>query len=120
VRVIRRSRSGGNAKQAVNELPMPYHITLSQPTDLPFADRMHCLVSPDRSPRSFRRSKSQACIDALLNEPVILLRDVIEVGRGPASTSPTEFARLLQFLGGANVGGMSIDVNYLRSDLRVH
>jgi hypothetical protein len=63
----------------VYELSLAYHVALPQPTDLPFPDRMNRLVTLDRSPRSFVRSKSQARVDALLNETVILFQDVVEV-----------------------------------------
>jgi len=77
--VKRQPGSRSNAEQTVNELTLPNHIALPQPTDLPFPDRMHRLVSLDRSLGAFHRSKSQARVDPLLNEPVILFQDVIEV-----------------------------------------
>jgi hypothetical protein len=72
-------RLRSTTEQTVYELSLTYHVALPQPMDLPFLDRMHRLVTFDRPSRAFGRSKSQARVDALLNETVILLQDVVEV-----------------------------------------
>jgi len=61
----------------MNELALPDHIALRQPPDLAFPDQMHGLVTFDRSHSRFRRSKPQARSNALLDEPAILLNDVV-------------------------------------------
>jgi hypothetical protein len=43
-----------DAKEGVNETPLPDHIALRQPPDLPFPDQMHRLVTVDRPQGSFR------------------------------------------------------------------
>ena len=68
---------GSNAKEGVNELPLAYHVALRQPSDLPFADHMHCLVTLDRPPCPFRRPEPEARRNALLDEPVVLLNHVV-------------------------------------------
>ena len=50
---------------------MPYHIALRQPANLPFSDRMQGLIPFDCSPGPFRRSESDACRDAFLDETVV-------------------------------------------------
>lgn len=71
-------------------------IGLRYPADLPFADRMHCLIAFDRPARAVHGPKPEACRDPLLDEPINLLDDVV-VRRGSAAIAPAEFAGLLQF-----------------------
>jgi hypothetical protein len=66
-----------DTKQEVNELTLPDDIDLGQPADLPLADYMHSLVTFDGALRRFRRAKSEAGCDALLDEPVVQFNDVV-------------------------------------------
>jgi hypothetical protein len=61
----------------VNKLALPYHISLFQPSDLPFPNHMHRLVTFDRPPCAFWRTESEARRDALLDEAMVLLNDVV-------------------------------------------
>src|SRR5882757_3720310 len=92
----------------MDEPALPDHIALRQPSDLPFADQMHRLITVNRPHCPFCRSEPQTCGDPLLNESMILLDDVVQVRRGPTATLRIEFARLLQFGNGASIGGVSI------------
>jgi hypothetical protein len=65
----------------VDKLPLRYSITLGDPADLTFADCMHRLVPVDRSARTFRGSEAETRCNALLDEPMILLDDVVEIRR---------------------------------------
>ena len=79
------------AEQSMHELTLTHRITLYQPADLPFANRMHCLVAFDGAPRPFRRPESEAGDDSFLDESVscsmMLLRydDVRQRQRRPSS-----------------------------------
>jgi hypothetical protein len=39
-----------HAKEVVNKLALPNHVSLVQPSNLSFPDHMHCLVAFDRPP----------------------------------------------------------------------
>jgi hypothetical protein len=64
----------------VDELTLTYWITLRHPADLPFADRMHRLVTLNRSPSTFRRSEPETCRNSVLDETMVLLDDVVQIG----------------------------------------
>ena len=66
-----------DAKEVVNELALPYHVSLVQPSNLPFPNHVHCLVTFDRPPCAFWRPESEACGKALFDEAVVLLNDVV-------------------------------------------
>jgi hypothetical protein len=61
----------------MNKAALPQNITFRQPTDLAFPDHMHCLVTIDRPPGSFRRPKPETRRDSLFDEPVVLFNDVV-------------------------------------------
>jgi hypothetical protein len=90
---------------------MPYRIALRQPANLPFWDRMHALIPVDCSPGPFRRSESEACRDAFLDETVVLLNDVVQVRLCSAATMPAQFAGLFQFGDVAGIRWVPIHVD---------
>ena len=44
---VPRVELGSDAKERMNESALPDHIALRQPSDLPFSDQMHCLITID-------------------------------------------------------------------------
>ena len=58
----------GDAKETVDKLALPDHVSLIEPSDLPFPDHVHCLVAFDRPPRPFWRPESDARGNALFDE----------------------------------------------------
>ena len=79
----------GDAEDSVNEFALADRIGLRYPANLAFADRMHRLVTLDRSPRPLRRTEAEARRNPLLDEPMILLDDVVQIRRGSAATAPS-------------------------------
>jgi hypothetical protein len=90
----------------MDELTLTYGITLRHPADLPFADRMHRLVTLNRSPSTFRRSEPETCRNSLLDEAVVLLDHVIQIRGRSTTTAPTKFAGLFEFVDRAGVRRM--------------
>ena len=99
----------GDAENGVDELTLTDRITLGDPSDLPFSDCMHRLVTLNRSTRALRRTESEARRNPLFDESMVLFDHVIQVGRCSAPTTPAEFSGVLQFGDGAGVRWMSID-----------
>src|SRR5215471_8775675 len=104
-----------DAEDCMDKLALRDSVALSNPAYLTLADRMHCLVGFDRSACTFYRSESKARRDPLLDEPMVLLDDVVQIGRRPAATATTKFAGLLQVGDRAGVGWMSVDVDHSRT-----
>jgi hypothetical protein len=61
----------------MNKLALPYHVSLVQPSNLPLPNHMHCLVAFDCPPCAFWRPEAEARGDALFDEAVVLLNDVV-------------------------------------------
>src|SRR5262249_28932362 len=98
-----------DAENCMDELTLTNRITLSDPTDLPFSDCMHRFVALDRSACAVGRSKSEARRNPLLDEPVILLDDVVQIGRCSTATASSQFTGLPQL--GDGVGRMTIHID---------
>src|SRR3977135_2051242 len=94
----------------MDELTLADDIALVHPADLSLPDGMHRLVTLDGSPRPFRRTKTEARRDPLLDESMILLADVVHVRVCSTTTAPTQFAGLLQFGDGAGVCRMAVHI----------
>jgi len=77
----------GHAEDGVDELALRYSIALSDPADLTFADNVHRLVTLDRSAGTLHRSEPEARRNSLLDEPMVLLDDVVQIGRRSATTA---------------------------------
>ena len=105
-------RAEGDTEDRVNELTLVDRITLGYPADLPFADGMHRLITFDRSARSLGRSESEARRNPLLDEPMVLLDDVVQIRGRSATTASTEFTILLQLGNRAGVGRMPVHVDH--------
>jgi hypothetical protein len=102
----------GHAEDGVDELALRYGIALSYPADLTFADCVHRLVTLDRSAGTLHRSEPKVRRNPPLDEPMVLLDDVVQIGRCSATTAPAEFAGLLEFGDCAGVRWMPIYVDH--------
>src|SRR6266849_8979322 len=79
----------------------PMTSPFSNHRDLTLANHVHRLVAVDRSQRSFHRTKPETGGDSLLNEPVVLLKNIVEIRGWSTSAAATQLAAVLQFRDGA-------------------
>ena len=70
----------GDAEDCMDKLALRDSIAFSNPADLTFANGMHRLVAFDRSACTLYRSESKARRNPLLDEPMVLLDDVVQIG----------------------------------------
>lgn len=104
----------GDAEDCVDELARGYGIGLPDPPDLTLADRIHRFETVNRSPCSVRRTEAEARCDPLLDKAMVPLDDVVQIRRGPAITTATEFNGLLQLGDCAGIRRMAIPVDDTR------
>src|SRR5262249_28030445 len=104
----------GDAEDRADELALRDDVASGNPTDLTFANRVHRLVTFNRSTSTLHRSESETCGDSLLDEPMVLLDDVVQIRRRSATTASSEFTSLLQLGDCASVGSMPIHVDQSR------
>jgi hypothetical protein len=88
----------GDPGNRVDELPLSDCIVLINPTDLSFADCVHCLVTLNRPAGALRGAKAGARRDPLLDETMLLL-DGVQVRRSSATAASAKLSLLFQ-LGG--------------------
>src|SRR6266851_1103440 len=102
----------------MNETNLAGYIALLQPPHLPFSDHVHGFISGDRLYRALHRTEPQACGDALLDEPVVLLNDIVQIRNRPAATTPAQFTAVLQYRYGVSIGRMAVHVDHPRANRR--
>ena len=100
-----------DAEDCVDELALGNGIALGDPADLTFADCMHCLIPLYGSTSALDRSEPEACRNPLLDEPVVLLDDVVQVRSRAATTAATQFTGLLQISDRRRIGWMAVHVD---------
>ena len=66
-----------DAEDCMDKLLLRYGIAFRHPADLTFSDCMHRLIALDRLARPLHGSEAEARRNALLDEPMALLDDIV-------------------------------------------
>ena len=103
-----------NTEEAVDELTLAEDIALAQPANLSFPDCVHRFIALYGSGRAFGRPESETGDDALLNESMVLLDDVVQVRRSSTTTASVQFSRPREFGDGTGVRRMAIHIDDAR------
>src|ERR1019366_7549441 len=103
-----------NTEEGVDELTLANDLALVQPTDLSLSDCMHRLIALDSSRRAFGRPEPEAGDDALLDESMVLLDDVVHIRRSSTTTALAQFAGLRQFGDRTGVRRMAVHIDDAR------
>ena len=72
-------RSAGKSEHAFDEADLFGDVALRQPSNLSFADHVHCFVALDGSFCTGQRAESLLGVHTPLDDSVILLQDVIQM-----------------------------------------
>ena len=104
----------GDAEDRVNELSLADWIALRDPPNLAFADCVHRLVALNGSARTLGGTEAEARRYPLLDEAMVLLQNIIQVGCCSTTTAASEFTGLLQLGNCTGVRRMAIDVDHPR------
>src|SRR4051794_33195846 len=72
-------RSCNEAEDVFGEADLFSDVTLCQPSNLSFADHVHCFVALDRSLRARELTETEARLDPPFDRTVILLDNAVEV-----------------------------------------
>ena len=85
-------RSSTEPEDAFHEADLFNDFALCQPSNLSFADYVHCFIALDGSYRARERAEAEARIDPPFDRTVILLDNVVEIRDDATATSPAESA----------------------------
>src|SRR5437868_12416456 len=108
-------RSGGETKEPCDETDLLGAIALCRPSNLSFADHVHCFIALDRSFYSGKRAEAEARIDPPFDRTVILLDNIVEVRDNAAATSLAECMILLQFVNNLGIRRVPVHIDHPRA-----
>jgi hypothetical protein len=91
-------RSDTEPKDEFDEADLFSDVAFCQPSNLSFADHVHCFIALDRSLCARERAKAEARPDPPFDRTVILLDNVIQIRDDTTATSLAECMRPLQFV----------------------
>ena len=108
-------RSDTEPEDVSKESDLFSDVALCQPSNLSFADHVHCFVALDSSLRGRERAEAEARLDPPFDRTVILLDNVVEVRDDATATSLTECMSPLQFLHNTRIGRVPVHIDHPRA-----
>src|SRR5437763_8328078 len=89
-------------------------VSFCQPSNLSFADHVHCFIALDRSLRARERAEAEARLYAPFDGTVILLDNVVEVRDDTTATSLPECMSPLQFVNNTGIRRVPVHIDHPR------
>ena len=96
-------RSGSEPEDAFHEADLFNNVALYQPSNLSFANHVHCFIALDGSWRARERAEAEARIDPPFDRTVILFHNVVEIRNDATATSLAECMSPLQFVNNTGI-----------------
>jgi hypothetical protein len=108
-------RSETEPEDELDEADLFSDVALCQPSNLSFADHVHCFIALDRSLRARERAEAEARLDPPFDRTVILLDNVVEVRDDATATSLAECMSPLQFVNNAGIRRVPFHIDHARA-----
>jgi hypothetical protein len=96
-------RSSSESEDVFDEVDLVGDVALCQPSNLSFADHVHCFIGLDGSCRARERAEAEARIDPTFDRTMILFDNVVEIRDDETATSLAQCMIPLQFVNNTGI-----------------
>src|SRR4051794_12799175 len=104
-------RSDTEPEDGFYEADLFSDVALCQPSNLSFADHVHCFIALDCLLRARKRAEAEARLDPPFDGTVILLDNVIEIRDHATATSLAECMRPLEFVDNTGIRRVPVHID---------